>query len=122
MTQYDPQNIFARIIRGEIPCQKIFDSEHVLGFRDIAPKAPVHVLVCPKGPYRSMTEFSGVASPDEIVALTRAIGDIVRDLGLDQTGYRIIMNTGGDGGQEVPHLHLHILGGHPIGPMVQNPS
>ncbi len=115
---YDSENIFARIIRGEIPAQKIFETEHVLAFRDIAPKAPVHVLVCPKGPYRSMTEFSKQASPDEIVALARAVGEIVRDLGLDESGYRVIMNTGADGGQEVPHLHLHILGGHGMGPMV----
>lgn len=115
---YDPNNIFARIIRGEIPCSKVFEDTHVLAFNDIAPKAPVHVLVCPKGPYVSMTDFAVQASADEIVAFTRAIGKIVSDLKLNEAGYRIISNAGANGGQEVPHLHVHILGGRALGPMV----
>lgn len=115
---YDPNNIFARIIRGEIPCNKVFEDDDVIAFYDIHPKTPVHVLVCPKGAYVSMTEFSKEASDVEIIALHRAISKIVSDLKLDQTGYRVISNAGSNGGQEVPHLHLHILGGCPVGPMV----
>lgn len=115
---YDSNNIFARIIRGEIPCNKVYEDDYVLAFNDIHPKTPVHVLVCPKGPYASMTEFSRDASDIEIVALYRAVAKIVTDLKLDQTGYRVISNAGVNGGQEVPHLHLHILGGRAVGPMV----
>ena len=118
MTTYDPNNIFAKIIRGEIPCNKILEDDHVIAFRDIHPKAPVHVLVCPKGAYVSMTEFAAQASTEEIAAFTRAIGTVVKQLGLEASGYRLIANTGADGGQEVPHLHVHILGGKKIGPMV----
>lgn len=115
---YDPNNIFARILRGEIPCKKVFENEHVLAFHDIAPKAPVHVLVIPKGAYESHDDFSARATEAEIAAFTRAVGQIARDLGVAQSGYRLIANSGLNGGQEVPHYHVHILGGANVGPMV----
>jgi len=118
MTTYDPNNIFARILRGEIPCNKAFEDEYVLAFHDIHPQAPTHVLVCPKGPYVSMSDFTTTATDAEIVGFYRAIGKIISDLGLDATGYRTITNTGLNGGQEVPHLHVHILGGRALGPML----
>jgi histidine triad (HIT) family protein len=116
---YDPNNIFAKILRGEIPCQKVFEDEHVLAFPDIAPKAPVHILVIPKGAYTDMDDFTARASPKEIAALFRALGQIARDKGVDKTGYRVISNCGANGGQEVPHLHLHLLGGRALGRMVE---
>ncbi|MBU6475682.1 MAG: histidine triad nucleotide-binding protein [Alphaproteobacteria bacterium] len=116
---YDPNNIFAKILRGEIPCQKVYEDEHVLAFSDIAPKAPVHILVLPKGAYVSMDDFSATATPEEIAALFRALGKIARDKGLNKTGYRVISNCGLNGGQEVPHLHLHLLGGRSLGRMVE---
>lgn len=116
--EYDDNNIFARILRGEIPCDRVHEDEHVLAFRDIHPQAPVHVLVLPKGRYRSMTEFSAQASPEEIVAFHRAIASLAEDLGLTETGYRAIANAGANGGQEVPHLHVHLLGGRVLGPML----
>lgn len=115
---YDDSNIFARILRGEIPCNKVYEDDHVLAFRDIAPKAPVHVLVIPKGAYVSHDDFSARASDGDIAAFTRAVGQIARDLGVAETGYRLIANTGLNGGQEVPHYHVHILGGGNVGPMV----
>lgn len=115
---YDPNNIFAKIIRGEIPCNKVYEDAHVLAFNDIHPQAPTHVLVCPKGAYVSMTDFTASASDAEIAALYRAIGKIVADLELNVNGYRTIINTGANGGQEVPHLHIHILGGRALGPML----
>ena len=118
MSTYDPNNIFARIIRGEIPCNKVYEDDHVLAFHDIHPQAPVHVLVCPKGPYVSLTEFCTTASEAEIAGLYRALGKIVQDLGLPASGYRTITNAGLHGGQEVPHLHIHILGGKALGPML----
>lgn len=116
---YDPNNIFAKILRGEIPCQKVYEDEHVLAFPDIAPKAPVHILVIPKGSYKDMDDFTARASEVEIAALLRALGQIAREKGVDKTGYRVISNCGLNGGQEVPHLHLHLLGGHRIGRMVE---
>lgn len=115
---YDPNNIFARILRNEIPCKKVYEDNHVLAFHDIAPKAPVHILVLPKGAYVSMDDFTRAASAEEIAALFRALGQIARDHKLDQGGYRVIANCGLNGGQEVPHLHLHLLGGKAIGRMV----
>ena len=115
---YDDSNIFARILRGEIPCTKVYEDDHVLAFRDIAPKAPVHVLVIPRGAYVSHDDFSARAGDGEIAAFTRAVGTIARDLGIAETGYRLIANTGLNGGQEVPHYHVHILGGGNVGPMV----
>ncbi|MBK1664198.1 histidine triad nucleotide-binding protein [Rhodospirillum rubrum] len=115
---YDDSNIFARILRGEIPCDKVFEDDHVLAFRDINPQAPVHVLVIPKGPYRSWTEFSATASDGEIAALVRAVGKVAADLGVVEQGYRVLSNIGADGGQEVPHLHLHLFGGRRLGRMI----
>ncbi|MFA7432593.1 MAG: histidine triad nucleotide-binding protein [Gemmobacter sp.] len=119
---YDDQNIFARILRGEIPCTKVLETEHSLAFRDIQPKAPEHVLVIPKGPYACFDHFAEAASDAEIVDYTRAIGRVCAELGVSPgdggKGYRMIANTGNDGVQEVPHLHVHILGGRVIGPMV----
>lgn len=115
---YDPANIFARILRGEIPCKKVFENEYVLAFHDIAPKKPVHVLVIPKQSYESHDDFSARASDAEIAAFTRAVGQIAHDLGIAGTGYRLIANSGLNGGQEVPHYHVHILGGANVGPMV----
>jgi histidine triad (HIT) family protein len=116
---YDTNNIFAKILRGEIPCARVFEDDRVLAFRDIAPKAPVHILVLPKGAYVSMDDFTAKAPPEEIAALFRALGEIARAEGLDKTGYRVISNCGLNGGQEVPHLHLHLLGGKPLGRMVE---
>jgi histidine triad (HIT) family protein len=117
---YDTNNIFARILRGEIPCKKVFENEHVLAFHDIAPKRPVHVLVIPKGAYVSHDDFAAKASEAEIAAFTRAVGQIARDLNVAESGYRLIANAGLNGGQEVPHYHVHILGGADVGPMVSN--
>ena len=117
-TNYDDTNIFARILRGEIPCDKVFENDHVLAFKDIQPRAPVHVLVIPKGRYTSFSDFSANATDEEVVALTRAAGKIAADLGIDDPGYRLLTNIGGDGGQEVPHLHFHIFGGRPLGSML----
>lgn len=119
---YDDQNIFAKILRGEIPCNKVLETEHSLAFSDIAPKAPHHVLVIPKGPYVCHDHFAHDASDAEIVDFTRTIGRICAQLGVtpgaDGAGYRLISNAGNDGVQEVPHLHVHILAGRNIGPMV----
>jgi len=115
---YDNDNIFARILRGEIPCDKVYEDQWVLAFNDVAPQAPVHVLVIPKGAYVSLDDFSAHAPDDEIAGLYRAVGKIARDLGLAGPGYRTLNNTGRDGGQEVPHFHVHIFGGAPLGPML----
>jgi diadenosine tetraphosphate (Ap4A) HIT family hydrolase len=115
---YDPDNIFARILRGEIPCRKVYEDEHVLAFYDINPQAPQHILVIPKGAYVSWNDFSAKASESEIAGLVRAVGRIAREAGLVQPGYRLLANTGPDGHQDVPHLHVHIFGGHPLGPML----
>lgn len=116
---YNEQNIFAKILRGEIPCNKVFEDDHVLAFRDIQPQAPVHVLVIPKGAYVDMNDFTARASAEEIAALFRALGQIARDEGLGASGYRVISNCGVNSGQEVPHLHLHLVGGRPLGRMLQ---
>ena len=115
---YDDNNIFARILRGEIPCRKVYEDEWELAFHDIAPQAPVHVLVIPKGKYCSFADFSAQASSDEIAGFTRAVGKIARDLGLEAPGYRLIANMGEHSGQEVPHYHAHILAGRPLGRML----
>jgi histidine triad (HIT) family protein len=115
---YDPNNIFARILRGEIPCKKVHEDDHVLAFHDIAPKADVHVLILPKGAYTDMDDFTARASADDIAALWRAVGAIARDLGIAADGYRVISNCKTHGGQEVPHLHIHLLGGQPLGKMI----
>lgn len=115
---YDDGNVFARILRGELPSNKVYEDEHVLAFRDINPLATTHILVIPKGRYVSWDDFSEKASDVEIVALTRAIGKIARDADLVAPGYRILANTGLNAGQEVPHLHVHIFAGAPLGPML----
>jgi len=115
---YDDSNIFARILRGEIPSDKVFEDDHVLAFRDINPLSPTHILVIPKGPYVSWDDFSAKASDAEIGAFVRAVGDIAREAGLVEPGYRLLANVGRDSGQEVPHFHIHIFGGRPLGPML----
>ncbi|QPQ54865.1 histidine triad nucleotide-binding protein [Allosphingosinicella flava] len=115
---YDDSNIFARILRGELPCKKVFEDDHVLAFHDINPAAPTHILVIPKGAYVSWDDFSGRAPDAEIAAFVRAVGRIAREEGLVAPGYRLLANTGGNAGQEVPHLHVHIFGGGPLGPML----
>jgi histidine triad (HIT) family protein len=119
---YDPDNIFAKILRGEIPNRTVFEDQHVLAFQDINPQAPVHVLVIPKGPYENMTVFSNEASTEEQVAFMRAIGEVLRITEVAEAGYRIISNNGQDGVQEVPHLHIHVLGGRHLGRMLDRPA
>jgi histidine triad (HIT) family protein len=115
---YDDQNIFARILRGEIPCRKVYEDAYALAFHDIAPQAPTHVLVIPKGPYCSFADFSASASDEEISGFIRAVGKIARDLGLEALGYRLLANMGFDSGQEVPHFHVHLFAGRQLGPML----
>ena len=115
---YDDTNIFARILRGEIPSQTVYEDEFALAFHDINPLAPTHVLVIPKGRYVSWDDFSGKASDAEIAGFVRAVGKIARDQGLVPQGYRLLANVGMNSGQEVPHLHAHIFGGAPLGPMI----
>ena len=115
---YDDQNIFARILRGEIPCRKVFENEHALAFHDIAPQAPVHVLVIPKQPFVSFADFASAAAPATIAGFVRAVGQVARELGLDEPGYRLLSNMGADGGQEVSHFHVHLFGGAALGRMV----
>ena len=118
MQAYDHNNIFARILRGEIPCRKVYEDAHVLAFHDINPQAPTHVLVIPKGAYLSFDDFSAKAPAEEIAGFMRAVGQIARDLGVAEPGYRILANTGLNGGQEVPHFHLHLFAGRRLGRMV----
>ncbi|HEY1125404.1 MAG TPA: histidine triad nucleotide-binding protein [Sphingobium sp.] len=115
---YDPNNIFAKILRGEIPNKAVYEDDHVLAFHDIAPQAPVHILVIPKGAYVSWDDFSARASDAEIAAYVRAVGKIAREAGHVEPGYRLLANTGLDAGQEIPHLHVHIFAGRPLGPML----
>jgi histidine triad (HIT) family protein len=113
---YDPQNIFARILRGEIPNRTVYESAHALAFHDIRPQAPVHVLVIPKGPYMSLDHFAAAASAEEQAGFMAAVAEVCRITGVE-AGFRAIANTREDGRQEVPHFHLHILGGHDMGAM-----
>ena len=115
---YDPQNIFAKILRGELPCNKVFEDEWAFAFHDIAPQAPLHILVLPKGPYVSWDDFSSNASTEEIAGFVRAVGHIARTHDLVAPGYRLLANVGGHGGQEVAHLHVHLFGGRPLGRMI----
>ena len=119
---YDPNNIFARILRGEIPSKKIYEDSHVLAFYDIRPQAKVHALVVPKGEYVSMADFTARATDAEIAGFIRAVSKVARDLGLEESGYRILANHGPDSHQEVPHLHVHIFGGQRLGRMIQPPA
>ncbi|MBX2835160.1 MAG: histidine triad nucleotide-binding protein [Micavibrio sp.] len=116
---YDQNNIFAKILRGEIPCKEVYSDEYVLAFHDIAPQAPVHILVIPRGQYISIDEFGREGSAEEIKGFYTAIDKIVAQEGLKENGFRCIANTGDHGGQEVPHFHMHILGGCKIGRMVE---
>lgn len=115
---YDDQNIFAKILRGEIPCGKVYEDDWALAFNDIAPQAPLHVLVIPKGPYVSWDDFSARASEAEIAGFVRAVGQVARAAGLVEPGYRLLANVGQHGHQEVPHLHVHLFAGRPLGPML----
>jgi histidine triad (HIT) family protein len=115
---YDDNNIFARILRGEIPSTRIYEDDHVIAINDINPQAPTHILVLPRGKYVSFDDFSAKASDAEVTGLIRATGRIARAAGVGDTGYRLLLNHGPDSHQEVPHLHIHILGGRPMGPLV----
>jgi histidine triad (HIT) family protein len=119
---YDPENVFAKILRGEIPNRTVLETAHSLAFHDIAPKAPVHVLVIPRGPYVCWDHFAAAADDAEIADFTRAVAEVARIAevapGAGGAGYRLISNAGANGVQEVPHLHVHVMGGHPMGPMV----
>jgi diadenosine tetraphosphate (Ap4A) HIT family hydrolase len=115
---YDRNNIFARILRGEIPCAKVYEDEYVLAFRDIQPQAPVHVLVIPKGEYVSLDDFTATAPDAAQAAFLKAVGKIARDLGVAESGYRILANHGADAHQEVAHFHVHIFGGKSLGRML----
>jgi len=119
MPVYDDTNIFAKILRGEIPCKKVYEDDFALAFEDINPQAPHHILVIPKGKYVSIDDFSANADAGEIAGLIRAVGTVARQVGLDAPGYRILANIGVDGGQEVPHLHFHLFGGKKLGPMLR---
>lgn len=115
---YDDQNIFAKILRGEIPNRTVYEDDHVLAFHDINPQAPHHILVIPKAAYVSWDDFSTHASDAEIAGFIRAVGHVAREAGLVEPGYRLLANIGMDGGQEIAHLHVHIFAGKPLGPMI----
>lgn len=115
---YDDTNVFARILRGELPCKKVLETDHSLAFHDISPLAPIHVLVIPKGAYVSWDDFSERASDAELADFSRAVGEAARQVGASAQGYRLLGNTGKRAGQEVPHLHVHVFGGQPLGPML----
>lgn len=115
---YDDTNIFARILRGELPCNKVYEDDHAFAFHDIAPQAPLHILVIPKGAYVSWDDFSARASETEIAGFIRAVGTVARAHDLVAPGYRLLANVGSHGGQEVAHLHVHLFGGQPLGPML----
>ena len=119
---YDANNIFARILRGEIPCKKLLETEHALAFPDINPQAPTHILVIPKGAYIDFDDFSARASADEITDYVRAIGEVARQAGVAESGYRLLSNCGVNAHQEVPHLHVHVFGGRSLGPMITKPK
>ena len=116
---YDPNNVFAKILRGEIPCNKVYEDEHALAFHDIAPQAPVHVLVIPKGEYVSFDDFSVNAAPEKIAGFYRAAATVSERLGLQKNGYRLLANNGRDAHQEVPHYHLHLCAGCDLGRMIK---
>ncbi len=117
--EYDDQNIFAKILRGEIPNKTVLETEHSLAFQDIQPQAPVHILVIPKGPYMTYDHFAQQASDAEIADFTRAVGEVCRQYGLEKNGFRLIANAGRDGVQDVPHLHVHVLAGRRMGRMLE---
>ena len=115
---YDDANIFARILRGELPCKRVYEDDFALAFHDIHPRAPIHVLVIPKSPYVSLADFTTKATPEQIAGFFAAVGRVAKQLGLEDPGYRILANMGAHGHQEVPHFHVHIFGGRPLGPML----
>jgi diadenosine tetraphosphate (Ap4A) HIT family hydrolase len=116
---YDDSNIFARILRGELPCKRILENEHALAFHDINPLAPAHALVIPKGAYVSMVDFGAKASSEEIAGFVRAVAETAQTLGVADSGYRLLANSGPDAHQEVEHFHVHLVGGRPLGPMLR---
>lgn len=118
---YDPDNVFAKIVRGEIPSRKVLETEHSIAFHDIRPQAPIHVLVIPKGPYEDFAAFAGGASDQEIVDWVRAAGRAAREVGALGGGFRVLANSGRDAHQDVPHLHLHVFAGGDLGPMIRVP-
>ena len=115
---YDDENVFAKILRGEIPCRKVFENEWALAFHDINPQTPTHLLVIPKGAYVSWDDFTAKASDAEVAGFVRAVGEVAREAGLVEPGYRLLANTGPDSLQEVPHLHVHIFAGRKLGGMI----
>jgi diadenosine tetraphosphate (Ap4A) HIT family hydrolase len=119
---YDRNNAFARILRGEIPCRKVYESAHALAFRDINPQMPVHILVIPKGEYVSLDDFTAKASAEELADFVKAVGEVARLADVAASGYRIIANSGPDAHQEVPHLHVHVFGGKRIGGRMIKPD
>ena len=119
MAAYDKQNIFAKILRGEIPCKKVCEDEYSLAFLDINPQAPVHILVIPKGEYISLQEFTTKASDPEIASFMRIVSQVARDFHIVNSGYRILSNNGDNANQEVPHFHVHVLGGKNLGQMIE---
>ncbi len=116
---YDRENIFAKILRGEIPCDKVYEDAHALAFRDINPQTPTHILVIPKGEYASSDDFTANASEAELAGFLRAVGHVARDAGLVEPGYRFLANHGQDAHQEVPHFHVHVFGGKNLGRMIK---
>jgi histidine triad (HIT) family protein len=116
---YDASNVFARILRGEIPCDKVYEDDYALAFHDIRPLAPVHVLIVPKGPYVTFDEMTSQATPEFVGGFFRAVSEVARLTGVVDTGYRFLANNGGDAHQEVMHLHIHVFGGRPLGPMLK---
>jgi diadenosine tetraphosphate (Ap4A) HIT family hydrolase len=116
---YDSENIFAKILRGEIPCDKVYEDDHALAFRDINPQTPTHILVIPKGAYVSSDDFTAHAGEAELAGFLRAVGHVAREAGLVDPGYRILANHGDDAHQEVPHFHVHIFGGADLGRMIK---
>jgi diadenosine tetraphosphate (Ap4A) HIT family hydrolase len=115
---YDDSNVFARILRNELPCTRLYEDDFALAFNDIHPRAPVHVLVIPKAPYVSLADFTAQAAPEQVAGFFAAVGKVAKQLGLEEPGYRILANMGAHGHQEVPHFHVHIFGGRPLGPML----
>ena len=115
---YDDANIFAKILRGEIPSARVYEDEWAIAFEDINPQAEIHTLIIPRGSYVSWDDFSARASDAEIAGFVRAVGEVARAKGLVEPGYRLLANVGAHGGQEVPHLHVHLFGGEPLGPMI----
>jgi histidine triad (HIT) family protein len=118
---YNDQNIFAKLLRGEIPSRRVYEDEWAIAFHDISPQAKLHVLVIPRGRYVSLADFSRDASDAEIAGFFRAVGAVARQLGLEEPGYRALANMGPNGGQEVPHFHVHLFGGEPLSPRMVTP-